>query len=60
MVKSGRTFDLPHLFLGNIEKAANQYFVHMLSLVELIIIFVGMLADSICGWGHSFHLKTLP
>ena len=33
MVIAGRSVHLTTLFLGKLEKAVNQYFVHILSLV---------------------------
>ena len=33
MVMAGRQFTKPHFFLGKLEQAVNQYFVHILSLV---------------------------
>ena len=33
MVKAGRSAHLTTLFLGKLEEAVNQYFVHILSLV---------------------------
>ena len=33
MVMAGRSVHLTTLFLGKLEKAVNQYFVHILSLV---------------------------
>ena len=33
MVMAGQSVNLTTLFLGNIEQAVNQYFVHILSLV---------------------------
>ena len=33
----GGQFTLPHFFLGKLEQAVNQYFVHILSLVCLIL-----------------------
>ena len=33
MVMAGRSIHLPTLFLGKLEQAVNQYFVHILSLV---------------------------
>ena len=33
MVMAGRSVHYPHFFLGKLEQAVNQYFVHILSLV---------------------------
>ena len=33
MVIAARSVHLPHFFLGKLEEAVNQYFVHILSLV---------------------------
>ena len=33
MVMAGRSDRLPHFFLGKLEQAVNQYFVHILKLV---------------------------